>query len=1120
MANLLTRRRLRVALGLLASAALMASATPAYAAALLPAAAPAVQALSAGGPEPAPVATAPPGDDGEAVTPVAPGIAQAVPATEGPSAEYLDAMAHATDRPAFTPGGPVTVPLEADGPATTDVGTTNGPPGVGADAGAPAAATAATTTSTATGLRREVLGFLPYWTLGRSDLRLDYTTLSTIAYFAVGAGPDGHLQTRDPDGTASVGWAGWTSRAMTAVINAAHRHGTRVVLTVQRFAWTSGQAADTVTLLSSGALRARLAAEVAKAVHDRGADGVNLDFEPIPAGQATDYVAFVRQLRADLDARRAGYELTFDATGSSGGYDIAGLTAPGAADAVLIMGYDYRGAGSPTAGSIDPLAGPTYDLTDTVDAYLALTAPGKIILGVPYYGRAWSTSGSGLHAPTLAQTSRNGYSVTATYAQAVALAAAHGRRYDGLERSPWTAYSMSPCSGCPKVTRELYYDDAASLGQRYDMINRRGLRGAGIWALGYEGTRPELAAELRAKFINDTTAPVVGLVPLPATTGDAGFTVAWRGTDDRSGIAWFDVQVSVDGGPWKAWLTHVKVTSATYLGAQGHGYAFRVRAADGRGNVSAFNVGSVYTPTPTLRAGGFAQVMVDGVNVRSAPGTGAAVVLRAAAGTDVALMAGPVAAGGMQWFQVALPVTTWGPTADQEVGVWMVAAVGPTQYLAPIQAPNATRVAAAITGFSFSGAGAASLGPAGASLRSFSPNGDGHADTLRIDWTDTAALGAMALNVFRTDGSLAGTVTIGSRGAGPQSYAWTGAVGSTTLPSGTYVLQLVGRDGTGLHHAPTTTAAGPLQVSLYGVALHHVGTERLAGADRYATAAAVSVAAAHPGLPVVVIASGAGFADGLGAAPAAAALHAPLLLVQPGAIPPATATELTRLRPGRILIVGGTASVSASVARALASYTAGAVTRLGGADRYATAAAVSAAVFKAGVPVAFVVNGTSFADGVAAAAAAGHGGGPLLLSPPDALPPATVAELQRLRPARIVVVGGTQAISPAVASALASLTRGPVTRLGGADRYATAAAVVDAIFGTSVAVYVASGLAFPDALAGAALGQPLLLVSPGPVPAAVVAAAVARHALRVVALGGAKGVPATTLAVLQAALGG
>ena len=401
----------------------------------------------------------------------------------------------------------------ADRPRSPSRRPTAATPAVGATVAAPASSR---TTSATAGLRREVLGFLPYWSLGSRDLRLDYSTLSTIAYFAVGAGPDGHLQTRDPDGTSSVGWAGWTSRAMTAVIDAAHHHGTRVVLTVERFAWTSGQAADTIKLLSSSTLRARLAAEIAKAVHDRGADGVNLDFEPIPTGQAADYVAFVRQLRADLNARRAGYELTFDATGSIDSYDIAGLTAPGAADAVMIMGYDYRGAGSAVAGSIDPLGGPTYDLTDTVDAYLARTTASKIILGIPYYGRAWSTSGSGLHAPTLAPSSHDGYSASATYAQAVALAAAHGRRYDGLEQSAWTAYSATPCSGCPKVTRELYYDDAASLGQRYDMINRKGLRGAGIWALGYDGTRPELAAELRAKFINDTTAPVVGLLAAAA----------------------------------------------------------------------------------------------------------------------------------------------------------------------------------------------------------------------------------------------------------------------------------------------------------------------------------------------------------------------------------------------------------------------------------------------------------------------------------------------------------------------------------------------------------------------------------------------------------------------------
>ena len=436
MANLLTHRRLRVVLGLLVATALVAPA----AAAITPAVAlPRVRRTGRpggrGGPD-GPGAGAPGAHD-----PRARSGARSPPPTRrtpGPSTEYMDAMAHAADRPAFTPGGPATIPLEAAVAAT---------PAVGATVAAPASSR---TTSTTAGLRREVLGFLPYWSLGSRDLRLDYSTLSTIAYFAVGAGPDGHLQTRDPDGTSSVGWAGWTSRAMTAVIDAAHHHGTRVVLTVERFAWTSGQAADTVKLLSSSTLRARLAAEIAKAVHDRGADGVNLDFEPIPTGQAADYVAFVRQLRADLNARRAGYELTFDATGSIDSYDIAGLTAPGAADAVMIMGYDYRGAGSAVAGSIDPLAGPTYDLTDTVDAYLARTTASKIILGIPYYGRAWSTSGSGLHAPTLAPSSHDGYSVSATYAQAVALAAAHGRRYDGLEQSAWTAYSADAVLRLPE----------------------------------------------------------------------------------------------------------------------------------------------------------------------------------------------------------------------------------------------------------------------------------------------------------------------------------------------------------------------------------------------------------------------------------------------------------------------------------------------------------------------------------------------------------------------------------------------------------------------------------------------------------------------------------------------
>src|SRR4029078_4550050 len=94
----------------------------------------------------------------------------------------------------------------------------------------------------ASGLRRQVYGFLPYWEVNGASTKLNYNVLSTIAYFSVGATAAGNLKKRDADGTRTTGWGGWTSSSMTSVINAAHRKGTRVVLTVSVFAWPSTQA--------------------------------------------------------------------------------------------------------------------------------------------------------------------------------------------------------------------------------------------------------------------------------------------------------------------------------------------------------------------------------------------------------------------------------------------------------------------------------------------------------------------------------------------------------------------------------------------------------------------------------------------------------------------------------------------------------------------------------------------------------------------------------------------------------------------------------------------------------------------------------------------------------------
>ena len=298
---------------------------------------------------------------------------------------------------------------------------------------------------------------------------------------------------------------------------------------------------------------------------------------------------------------------------------------------------------------------------------------------------------------------------------------------------------------------------------------------------------------------------------------------------------------------------------------------------------------------------------------------------------------------------------------------------------------------------------------------------------------------------------------------------------------------------------------------------------RLAGSDRYATAAAISRASFAPGVDVAYVASGASFADALAAGPAAGLGGGPVLLTAPGQLPDATATELARLRPDQIYVVGGSAAVSSSVARALEAYSTRPVQRLAGGDRYATAAAVSKESFAAGVPAAFVASGVGFADALAGGPAAVAQGGPMLLVKPDAIPASTAAELSRLRPDRIYLLGGSGAVSSSVASALRSYSSSPIVRLSGADRYATATAVSRQFFDAPPTTYLATGTTFPDALAAvSAAGRarsPLLLVQPTAVPAAVRDELRRLWPPRTVILGGSGAVSNAVVSTVRALLG-
>ena len=269
------------------------------------------------------------------------------------------------------------------------------------------------------------------------------------------------------------------------------------------------------------------------------------------------------------------------------------------------------------------------------------------------------------------------------------------------------------------------------------------------------------------------------------------------------------------------------------------------------------------------------------------------------------------------------------------------------------------------------------------------------------------------------------------------------------------------------------------------------GTKRLAGADRYATAAAIVQDSYPTGpVPVAFVATGASYADALAGGPAAGVLGGPVLPVASGGIPAPVRSALTRLRPGRIVVLGGSSAVSSTIARELDGFTTGTVTRLEGANRYATAARVATATLRSPVPQVLVATGAGFADALAGGAAAAKSSSPVLLVSRDSVPAETAAALRQLQPRDIAVLGGTGVVSDAVLAALRGFAvGGAVSRLSGADRYATAARLAQVFWPqTSAVAYLATGRDFPDALAGVpAAGldsAPLLLTEPGCLPAA------------------------------------
>lgn len=355
----------------------------------------------------------------------------------------------------------------------------------------------------------EVIGFLPAWQLADATPTLDARLLTTVALHGIEASGDGRLVDRKPSGDVPDGWAALGSEDFAVLKERLQAAGVRVVPVIQRFGWSEGTLERTRALLSSKQDRRDLATRIARLVEERGFDGVNLDVEPVPDDLAEEYAVLVREVRRALDEVRPGLHLSVDVVPGMAGYDLAALTDEGAADLAVLMGYNYRTGDARVAGSTAPLRDEaTGDLETTVQDALAQVSGERLVLALPWYGRAWSTDSAEAGATTIEGT---GVAAPATlsYGEAVALAEGSGRRYDDGQASAWTAFPVRECEDCPATWRQAWYDDPDSFDAKVDLALDRGLAGVGIWALGDEGGREELWWPIRRRTegLVDATPP-------------------------------------------------------------------------------------------------------------------------------------------------------------------------------------------------------------------------------------------------------------------------------------------------------------------------------------------------------------------------------------------------------------------------------------------------------------------------------------------------------------------------------------------------------------------------------------------------------------------------------------
>lgn len=342
-------------------------------------------------------------------------------------------------------------------------------------------------------LKKEVFGFLPYWAIPKID-EINIDLLTSISYFGLEVDAAGNVIRTDASGKTIDPWFQLQKNPkFSSFLRRVQRNKIKTYLTLKCF-----NQDNIVKLVTSPKASANFITNAVYLVNSRSLDGINIDFEYIgtPDPKVRDgFSLLMINLNKELKKQSPDSKLTIDtfidAASNNRIHDIPVLAQN--SDGLVIMGYDFHTPQSANAGPIAPFEGYGSSLLGLMSSYLEKAPPEKLILAVAYYGYDWPVLVKNVNSPVAG--SRTDVRVY-PYAEIAANVQTSQINWDSTAQSPWYSYVDS----ASKQLRIVHFENARSLGVKYDFINQKNLQGVGIWALGYDGKRTDLLQLLADKY--------------------------------------------------------------------------------------------------------------------------------------------------------------------------------------------------------------------------------------------------------------------------------------------------------------------------------------------------------------------------------------------------------------------------------------------------------------------------------------------------------------------------------------------------------------------------------------------------------------------------------------------